>query len=345
MFKVLDKIILLISIIAVIGLVGAYSSPYVNPNSFVIPSLLGLAYPYILIANILLLLYWTTRWQKTAIITLVVILMGVPTFMTYYGTNSNDNKQDAYDLDIMSYNIRYFDMYGWSKKKDTKEKLFDMLNTYKGNIVCLQEFPVNDNIISKIEIIRNLFSYKYRYIHKDMAIFSRLPIVGRGQIEFDKKYSSSCIWCDVVISGDTVRIYNIHLESFRFGKEDRKAVQNMTTNGAKTIAAKLISANKNRARQAEQIKKHTLKSPHNVIICGDFNDTPLSYTYKEIQGELEDSFIDKGRGLGNTYIGEFPSFRIDYILHSPVIETVSYTRDGIKLSDHYPIKAKLKVRN
>ena len=79
-----------------------------------------------------------------------------------------------------------------------------------------------------------------------------------------------------------------------------------------------------------------------MILCGDFNDTPLSYTYRQLSRKLTDSFIEKGRGIGNTYIGEFPSFRIDYVLHSPTLYTVGYTREDITLSDHYPIKVKIR---
>ena len=85
-------------------------------------------------------------------------------------------------------------------------------------------------------------------------------------------------------------------------------------------------------------------SPYPVVVCGDFNDTPLSYTYKKIKKELKDAFIEKGRGLGHTYIGEFPSFRIDYILHSDDLETVGYQRDMVTYSDHYPIKAQLNYK-
>lgn len=345
MIKLIDKIVLLISIIAAVGLIGAYAAPYLSPNTFVIPSILGLAYPYLLISNIIFLLYWTTRWNKMALILFVVMLLGVPTFMTYYGTNRDNEPDASYDIELMSYNVRYFDMYGWSNNKKTKEKLFDFLNSYSGNILCLQEYPVRENAIRKIDIIRNMSSYRYRYIYKDMAIFSRLPIVGQGKIDFDPKYSSSCIWADIATTNDTIRVYSIHLESFRFNKEDRKAVQNISTDGAKNIMTKLVNANKHRARQAELIKQNTLKSPHKIILCGDFNDTPLSYTYRRLQEDLSDSFIDKGRGLGNTYIGEFPSFRIDYILHSPELKTINYTRKKEVLSDHYPITCKLKIKN
>lgn len=353
MIKLLDKIILVVSIIAMSGLIGAYTSSYINPNLFVIPSLLGLAYPYFLIANILLLLYWVTRWEKTAFVILGVILLGIPFFMTYYGTNGREANGSKHDLSVLSYNIRYFDMYGWSKNKNTKEKLFDYLNQSGNDIACLQEFPIEGYRITPLEAIKNLTNYKYHHIYRDMAIFSRLPIIGKGQIAFNKKYSGTCIFCDIPINNDTIRIYSVHLESYRLGKKERQFVKDISegqtkgalTQGVKNITTRVINANKNRAKQAELIKQHINKSPYKVILCGDFNDTPLSYTYKQLSKELKDSFIEKGRGLGNTYIGEFPSFRIDYILHASDIETISYVRETITLSDHYPVVSKLRVKN
>ena len=156
MLKILDKVVLIISICAMAGLLGAYTSSYIDPNSFVVPSLLGLAYPYLLIANLLLLLYWITRWKKTAGFILVVILLGFPTFMTYYGTASVHDEQKKYDLSLLSYNVRYFDVYNWSKQKDTRQKLFDYLNRFEGDIICLQEFSINSATLKNREIIRKL---------------------------------------------------------------------------------------------------------------------------------------------------------------------------------------------
>lgn len=352
MLKLLDKIVLVVSICAMGGLLGAYTSSYIDPNSFVLPSLLGLAYPYLLISNILLLLYWITRWKKPAWFVLGIILLGIPAFTTYYGTAKIQEENKEYDLSLLSYNIRYFDIYEWSKQKNTRQNLFNYLNNFKGDIICLQEFSKNEIILKNQEIIKNLHTYPYHYLYGDMAVFSRIPIIRRGVIPFDKKYTSSCIYFDVPVAGDTVRIYSVHLESYRLGKQERKFMKEMTdglksndiTGGIKKITTRLISANKNRAKQAEQIHTHMDASPYKVILCGDFNDTPLSYTYRTIKGDLTDSFIEKGRGLGNTYIGEFPSFRIDYILHSPGFETISYKRDTITLSDHYPISSKLKIK-
>lgn len=352
MFKLVDKLIGIITLVAMIGLAGSYTARYIDPNTFIFPSLLGLAYPYLLIANVILLLYWIARWKKMAFIELLVLAIGIPVFRTYYGTHKEKNVTDSYDLQILSYNVRYFDRYGWSKHKNTSEKLLDYLNHFPGDIICLQEFPEKSASISPQAIIRELSSYPYHRIKKNMAIFSRSPIITCKEITFDKKYTSSCLYCDIVKSGDTVRIYNIHLESYKLGQKERKFVKDISegvgndlSEGVKNLTSRITEANKSRAKQARQIKTVLQHSPYPFIVCGDFNDTPLSYTYQTIEKGLQDSFIENGRGLGNTYIGEFPSFRIDYILHSPHYQTISYFRETVTLSDHYPIQSKLKKRN
>lgn len=352
MLKLLDKLIGIITLLALTGLLGSYTARYIDPNTFILPSLLGLAYPYLLIANIIFFLYWLARWKKMAFVQLIVLALGIPVFRTYYGTYKEKNGTESYDLQVLSYNVRYFDRYGWSKHKNTPEKLLDYLNHFPGDIVCLQEFPEKSAAIDPQDIIRQLSSYPYRKIKKHMAIFSRSPIIACKEITFDKKYTSSCIFCDVVKLKDTVRIYNIHLESYKLGKKERKFVKDISegvsndlSQGIRNLIVRISEANKNRAKQARQIKTALQNSPYPFIVCGDFNDTPLSYTYQTIENELRDSFIEKGRGLGNTYIGEFPSFRIDYILHTTDFQTISYLREAVTLSDHYPIQSKLKKEN
>lgn len=350
MLKILDKIVFLITLAAMLGLLGAYASHYINPNTFSLPALLGLAYPYLLITNLLLLLYWIGRWKQTAWLEIIVITLGYPTFTTYYGTADTAPKEETYDLSLMSYNVRYFDVYNWSNQKDTKEKLFRYLNNFNGDIICLQEFATRENTPVSKDVAASLSLFPHRYIYKDMAIFSRLPLFNKGRIEFDSP-SASALYCDIAKGKDTIRLYSVHLESYQLGKKERQFVREISagmkkeelSEGARNIAKRLTAANKNRALQAEQIHRHIRNSPYQVIACGDFNDTPLSYTYREMKKGLRDAFTERGRGLGNTYIGEFPSFRIDYIFHTPAIKTVSYTRDTICLSDHYPIEAKLKL--
>ncbi|WP_251620897.1 endonuclease/exonuclease/phosphatase family protein [Odoribacter lunatus] len=352
MGRLLDKIIFLISIPFWIGLLGAYTARYINPNLFIIPSLLGLAYPYLLVANILLLLYWIARLKKMVIVSLIVLCSGIPFFTSYYGTNSSDTEEHSYDISVLSYNVRFFDKYKWSQDKRTYNKLIDYLNQFKGDLICLQEFPITNQDANTQHIIKQLSTYPFHCHYRDMAIFSRLPILHSGQIPADNtKNCVPALFCNIQKGKDTLRIYNVHLESYKLGQEERKFVKNITSSnteklsdGIKNILSHIIKANKFRAKQAILIQKHIQQSPYKIILCGDFNDTPLSYIYKTINTGLTDSFLQKGKGLGNTYIGEFPSFRIDYILHSSDFITLSYTRQSVNLSDHYPISCKLKIR-
>ena len=175
MLKILDKIVYIVSLIAAFGLIGAYLSPIINPNTFVFFSLLGLAYPYLLIGNFILLLYWIFRWKRRTWQIVVVIAIGYPTFRTYYGTAKTETGDASYDLSLLSYNIRYFDVYGWSNQKNTREKLFNYLNKFDGDVICLQEFLMNGNPDRRKTVIEQLHTYPYYYIEKAPDSAQRTP--------------------------------------------------------------------------------------------------------------------------------------------------------------------------
>ncbi len=154
-----------------------------------------------------------------------------------------------------------------------------------------------------------------------------------------------------LIVKDTVRVYNCHLQSIRFGAEEYKFLQNLgkdedeqTVKRTRNILSRLRIAFIKRATQADMIAKHIKKCPYPVIICGDFNDTPLSYTYKKITEGLVDAFRESGSGFGTTYAGPIPGLRIDYLLHSPEISAFNFKITRAKLSDHYPVAANMILR-
>jgi endonuclease/exonuclease/phosphatase family metal-dependent hydrolase len=105
----------------------------------------------------------------------------------------------------------------------------------------------------------------------------------------------------------------------------------------KDISFRLKDAFIRRAKQANILSKKITATPYPTIVCGDFNDTPVSYTYHKIKGNLNDAFMEAGSGIGNTYVGNFPSYRIDYFLYSNDFKVKNYKVPHIKLSDHYPI--------
>jgi endonuclease/exonuclease/phosphatase family metal-dependent hydrolase len=155
-----------------------------------------------------------------------------------------------------------------------------------------------------------------------------------------------------LIDQDTFRVYNCHLQSVNLDSEQYQILDSLKFRyddeqiaEIRDISGRLRDAFIKRAAQADIIKADISTCPHPVIVCGDFNDTPVSYTYRTIRDGLLDAFSESGWGLGRTYNGEFPSFRIDYILHSESIEALYFSREKIMLSDHFPIIGYLKLKN
>ena len=184
--------------------------------------------------------------------------------------------------------------------------------------------------------------------HWGMAIFSRYPLINKSVIDFNHKGSNLCLYTDVIAKNDTVRVYNCHLQSIRFGQEDYKFMNQIAYNieeenatGLKKIFNRLKIAFTKRAWQADTVAANISSSKYPVIFCGDFNDTPSSYAYKTVSENLSDAFRESGRGFGTTYVGPFPAFRIDFIFHSPGLKSFEYRTIKQKLSDHYPLTCKV----
>ena len=216
MGRVIDLIFRLVTIAALGGLLGSYTAPYTDPNVFAPSSLLGLAYHYLLIANLLLFLYWLFRRKKMAIVVLVVIGAGYPFLRTYYGLNAREVETEAHDLSVLSYNVRQMSLYRDSEGNGAAEGISRYLEHFDGDIAFLQEFPAGE------KELRDLPSYRDSYRYRDVAILSRHPLRNEGHLSFPKGYSAACIYADVVLPTDTLRLYCVHLESYRLGRNEIK---------------------------------------------------------------------------------------------------------------------------
>ncbi|HNW54622.1 MAG TPA: endonuclease/exonuclease/phosphatase family protein, partial [Bacteroidales bacterium] len=161
-----------------------------------------------------------------------------------------------------------------------------------------------------------------------------------------------CQSCDVKIGKDTIRVLNLHLESIKFGKEDYNFVSEITTTpsnndklkkGSWSILSKMKFAYIKRASQIEKVAGYIKTSPYPVIFCGDFNDTPVSYSYRQINNELDDAFVNAGQGLGQTHTNMIPLLRIDYIFHSKSMKCIDYKTIEKDYSDHFPVYARFNL--
>jgi vancomycin resistance protein VanJ len=257
-------------------------------------------------------------------------------------------------ISLLTYNVRLFNYYQWNKDTTAWQKIIDYIHTEDPDIVCFQEFitlPGTNHDLDNLKKKLKPLSYSHVYytdrvprkINFGMATFSKYPIVRKKMINFNASLNGS-IYSDLVIHDDTIRIYNCHLQSIRLRRDYNDLFDSLIFNYSgkhldelKDISARMRQAYIQRAEQVDILAKHIQSSPYPVIVCGDFNDTPVSYTYNKLSKNLQDAFIESGSGIGNTFRGNFPYVRIDYVLYSAPLKLHHYHTEKVNWSDHFPV--------
>ena len=362
MKRIIYKFLRYLNYLIILGLLLSYLSVYVNPGRIWILAFFGLAYPFLLIANVVFIIFWISKKKKIFIIPLLAILLGwnfLSSLIQFPIKKHKSTTEETKTFKILSYNVRLFDLYDWRKEsKNTTEEIFRFINSEKPDIICFQEFYTKNNNQLSEKYISNALENQY-YSHIDytiqnntanygIATYSKYPIINKGVIQF-KNSTNTSIYTDVLVDKDTIRVFNNHLQSIRFNRNNYSFISNsksMNDDRMKEImdiSYRLRDAFIKRAEQSQIVSNHVKNAPYPVFICGDFNDVPVSYTYHVISKGLKDSFMEAGEGIGNTYIGKFPSFRIDYILHNKSITCHEFEIKKVKLSDHYPIVGEFSV--
>lgn len=355
-----DKIVLILNFGAITALLLSYAAAHFSPDTMGYFVLFGLAYPFVLLLNIAFIIYWLLKRPRFSIFSAAIILLGIGHLTDFFQISfSKSRDESASHLKVLTYNVHVFDVFDRKEGQQTRDAIFDMLVREDADVLCFQEFfhsekkkffPTKDTLLKFLPNIH----YHERYTHAlggqqyfGVALFSKYPIVRKGYVPFSSDANNFCIYADLLVGGDTIRVYNGHLQSIRLKPEDYdlangKTEQSEIDDAGKRIARRLKSAFVKRQEQVDRIATSINASPYPVVLCGDFNDPPVSYTYETLSDILEDSFVACGNGIGNTYIGAFPSFRIDYILHSPSLKTIAYKTLEEKLSDHHAITATLE---
>jgi endonuclease/exonuclease/phosphatase family metal-dependent hydrolase len=359
----INRIVMFCNHIAVIALLISYLAPRVSPENFWFIAFFGLAYPILVFINLLFVVYWTIQFKKRALYSVVVIFSGwmiLHRFVQFSNTSKSDSSNKM--LKVMSYNVKVFDLYNWSHNKETRSKIFGLLEDEAPEITCFQEFFHRDSsYFCNVDSLKKMTNFQYAHVeytshgkfnqHFGLAIFSKYPIIRSQRLNFGYKGNNACIFSDIKVGKDTFRVYNMHLQSIAFSKGDYKYAEDLQKNietenieHSKSIFNRLKRAFEKRAQQADLVRESIEHSPYPVIVCGDFNDTPSSYTYSTISKNLTDGFIESGNGLGKSYVGAFPSFRIDYILHDDKFRSYDYRTIREELSDHFPVVTYLELQ-
>ncbi len=362
MGKIIRFILLLCNYVCAGLLLLSAASPYIHPASYPILSCAGLAFPIFLCLNLFFLFFWLFVKIKHALFPLTVLLLCLGATRTYIPVNPLRKNLPENKIKLLSYNVMGFEYL----KKPTASSPNEVLQYIAGSeadIVCIQEFSssTNPDYLTLNEINTTLSMYPHKNIQKvgdrktannQVACYSKYPIVSAEPLALESSYNGS-VKFRILIGKDTLLLYNNHLESNKLTREDKTTYNNIlkspqsesSVTGAKGLLNKLGEASRIRATQANTIARDIQQeNARYVIVCGDFNDSPISYTHRILGKGLTDAFRTTGNGPGITYNQNRFYFRIDHILCSKSITPYQCTVDHtIKASDHYPVWCYFKM--
>jgi len=361
----IDKLFLWINISLCACILISYLAPVVNPSKFWPIAFFGLAYPYLLLGNVILVIYWLIRKWLYVFLSVACIAIGWKVLnkniglrpMRTYSTTPNRNL-----VKVMTYNVHNFKRYGSKNDISTKQDILQIIRDEQPDVIGFQEFYSRNkgqyDMLDSIQNILNSNNYYFLSVVSNrseaigMALFSKFPILSHGLIQLASSRASEnqCIYADIRKNDKTFRVYSVHLQSIRFDPEDYRYLNNVEPQQGKPegsamrLGAKLKNAFVKRSEQVFKVKEHAAACPFPYLITGDFNDTPTSFAVNQMAKGLKNAFVEKGSGLGRTYNGSFPNYQIDYVMASPQFDVVDYHIIEKRLSDHYPVRTDVVLK-
>ncbi len=363
---VLRGILLFVNLVLVLALLVAYAAPFINPEKFWFPAFFGLAFPYLVLLNALFVLIWMISGKWHLLISLIMLLSGIPQHAHYLQFRHECTVvTEKSGIKILSFNTHNLtDNPPSVRENPSKTAILDFLEMADAHLVCLQEFTTRgEDHLNEIKMLGKRLSLPYHYqsnYYKSnpkktngLIIFSHFPILNTGTLR-DNRNKAFSIYTDILINDtDTVRIYNVHLESVYFHRKDYDFVKDITTpgrmdqdisKGSATILKKLKDAYQKKVGQVTLLRDHMDLCTYPIILCGDFNVTPTSYTYHQLKKGLKDTFCECGQGFASTFRNSvLIPLRIDFILTGKSYSCCDYKTEKLSISDHDPISVRVLI--
>jgi endonuclease/exonuclease/phosphatase (EEP) superfamily protein YafD len=317
---IIRLILTVLHLVIIVLLFGTIMNAYIPPSVFGFLNLLSLGFPLLIIADIVLLIFWIFSWKKRAVVFLVLSLFFI--IPTRRWVNYTPTKKETPNFKLISLNGKF------GKLGD--DEIYDYINKEKPDVVLFQEYD-NKKPLDGFEYFQNS-----RPIVK---IQSKYPIVESGKIKTEVS-TGMCIYADININGKIIRFINVYMEPFYLEKTMVKPSKDMDVNEekAKKVLHMLIPTFKKHQTQIDEIKDKINESPYPVIVAGDFNAVPNSYEYYKVSEDLQDVFLKVGKGSGTSFHDfKFP-LKIDHVFASESIKPISYKVDrNVRISDHFPV--------
>ena len=349
-----------ITVIAALILAATLFGAIISPKYIPLLSVLTLCAPIVYMINIIIMLLWIIAWKKWALISATILIIGFssgglliqPDFKKKY--NDTPTFQT---LNILSYNVEGF-THNCRGLKNNLDSIISFFNRENPDIICIQEFRTLPNASQEvIDSLMGMWPYKRvfgfakRIYAPSIAVYSKKKILNAEYLKLNEKTGYGAVVCDILVEkGDTLRLFTTHLQSTQISNDDITYLTEEqftdSTSREERLSSIFNKLNKNsviRAAHADSLKSIIDRRQYRTIICGDFNDTPLSYTYNKIKGNFEDSFIQSGHGFRTTFRKLFDIMCIDYILHSDDMISKKFNILDAEFSDHYPISAQIEL--
>jgi endonuclease/exonuclease/phosphatase family metal-dependent hydrolase len=328
----IHKFLFILNSIAAIILLLAYLLPFISPKNYPSLSVVSLGVPILIIINILFCIFWLVQLKRPFLLSFLTLLLGFNYVTSIYSFSGKDIEINT-DLTIMSYNVKGFNHLGWKNNKETTQKILDFIEDEHPDILALQEHYINfETPVS--------FPYHYSKTKKNTdkygyTIYSKYQILNSGSLNF-KESANNAIFIDIKRNQDTIRVYNIHLESLKVNPNK----ENFGEENSEKLYQRIKSTFSKQALQTETFLNHRTQWSGKTIICADLNNTAFSWVYDQVSDTMKDAFLEAGKGFGKTYDYVFP-LRIDFILSDENSTVNLFKTYNVTYSDHFPIKAQL----
>ena len=336
-----------VGIAASVLLLTSYIAMVVNPARVWYMTIFGLLYlPFAFLCGILFVWgLFRRNWWVSALL-FVILLPSIILIGRYFQFTGRPADGSRGDLKVVSYNVGLFahgrgENAGLSRE-DLADKVSDYLVKSDADVICLQEFYLPNSTSPGTYLKRHFPGYTPEYyVYTDArgrfgnVILTRFPVLSKGHIDFENS-TNMAIYTDLDVRGTKIRVYNCHFESYNISLSH--LVRDIRKDGAVEESGRRFRRSARvRPRQVDEVMANIDACREQVLVVGDFNDNPLSYTYHRLIRDRKDAFLEVGKGFGATYSALWPMLRIDYILYPSVLEARWYKREDVLFSDHYPI--------
>lgn len=362
------KVFLIINIITGFLFIAGANVKFFNPDKYWFLSLLTLILPYLIAVLLIFFVFWLLVKPFNSLFSLICIALGwsaVINILPMRVSSKFDLAKKPNTIRVLSWNVELFNILNHKTHPEKREAMLELINTYDPDIACLQEVVAGEtpkainffpDIESKLKFSDYFYAYNLKndfdkYHHFGTLIFSKYPILRKqSMVNNPNDYNSTFQFIDVLIGNDTVRIFNVHLQSLKFTEEnlryiDSGKIETNAANESKSVIEKIKTGIEKRAVQANFVKDEMNHTPYPLILCGDFNDVPVSYAYETLGKNLQNAFVKKGSGISRTYASISPTLRIDNIFADSSFSILQFATIKKDLSDHFPIVADLELKS